>query len=112
MVTARGDRLPVLFLWHHHQPFYQAPGAERPELPWVRLHAARGYLDMMAVTRETGCSMTFNFSPSLLLQLREAAAYEICDEFERVSRVPATTCTRMRRGSFSATSFLFIGRCT
>jgi alpha-amylase/alpha-mannosidase (GH57 family) len=89
MVTAHGDRLPVLFLWHHHQPFYRAPGAERPKLPWVRLHAARGYLDMMAVTRDSGCAMTFNFSPSLLHQLREAAESEICDEFERVSLLPA-----------------------
>jgi len=89
VVTARGDRLPVLFLWHHHQPFYRAPGAERPDLPWVRLHAARGYLDLMTIARETGSSMTFNFSPSLLLQLREAAESEVCDEFERVSRIPA-----------------------
>ena len=88
-MSARTDKLPVLFLWHHHQPFYRAADMERPELPWVRLHAVRGYLDMLSVARETGAAMTFNFSPALLLQLRAAAEYETCDEFERLARISA-----------------------
>jgi alpha-amylase/alpha-mannosidase (GH57 family) len=89
VVSARSDKLPVLFLWHHHQPFYRAEYMERPELPWVRLHAVRGYLDMLSAVRETGAAVTFNFSPALLLQLKTATENEICDEFERLSRVPA-----------------------
>lgn len=89
MVTARGDKLPILFLWHHHQPFYCAPHRDRPELPWVRLHAVRGYLDILAVARETGSAMTVNFSPALLTQINEMSRMDICDDFERISRTPA-----------------------
>jgi alpha-amylase/alpha-mannosidase (GH57 family) len=88
-VVTKGDRLPVLFLWHHHQPFYQAPNSMRPLLPWIRLHAVRGYQDMLTAAAESEACVTFNFSPSLLEQLEWAAAQEICDEFERVSLVPA-----------------------
>lgn len=99
MVAMAGTNpLPVLFLWHHHQPFYKAPGEERPWLPWVRLHAVKGYLDMVTAVRECGAKVTFNFSPSLLEQLREGAQLIPADEFERVSRVPAPDLTAKDRG--------------
>jgi alpha-amylase/alpha-mannosidase (GH57 family) len=87
-VTQRGERLPVLFLWHNHQPFYQSPEMERPVMPWVRLHAVRGYLDMLTAVRETGARVTSNFSPSLLEQIQFAAGEPVADEFERLSRTP------------------------
>ncbi|RPH93892.1 hypothetical protein EHM69_09010 [candidate division KSB1 bacterium] len=93
MVSARLDRLPILFLWHHHQPFYHAPEAERPVMPWVRLHAVRGYVDMLTVARETGAAMTFNFTPALLEQLAFASDNDPADEFERISRIPARDLT-------------------
>jgi alpha-amylase/alpha-mannosidase (GH57 family) len=102
-----GDRLPVLFLWHHHQPFYQAPHSARPLLPWVRLHAVRGYQDMLTATAESGARVTFNFSPSLLEQLEAAAAQEVCDEFEHVALVPASDLTEADK-TFLLTHFFSI----
>ena len=71
------DQPPVdlLFLWHHHQPDYRSPREGRALLPWVRLHATKDYLDMaLHLERHPAVHATFNFVPSLLDQLDEAAA--------------------------------------
>ena len=91
------ERLPVLFLWHHHQPFYHAPQTAWPLMPWVRLHAARGYRDMAAAMQAAPVRMTFNFTPVLLEQLEFAEAHEPADEFERLSRIPAGDLTEEER---------------
>ncbi|MBU0507880.1 hypothetical protein KKH27_03450 [bacterium] len=83
------EPLSVLFLWHHHQPFYQGPEMEQPAMPWVRLHAVRGYLDMITVVADCEASMTFNFSPSLLEQITSSELLDPRDEFERVSFIPS-----------------------
>jgi alpha-amylase/alpha-mannosidase (GH57 family) len=65
----------LLFLWHHHQPDYRSPREGRALLPWVRLHAVKDYLDMaLHLQGHPGVHATFNFVPSLLDQLDEAAA--------------------------------------
>ena len=97
VARAKIDQLPVLFLWHHHQPFYQAPGEQRPKLPWVRLHAVRGYSDMLQAAQTTGSRMTFNFSSSLLEQLIFAAQESPADEFERISLIPARDLSEDQR---------------
>jgi len=107
VASSERARLPVLFLWHHHQPFYQPAGAERPVMPWVRLHAVRGYLDMIAVVREAGVAVTFNFSPALLEQIRFAAQNTPADEFERVSRIPAADLSETEK-RFILTNFFAI----
>ncbi|MDD5088971.1 MAG: glycoside hydrolase family 57 protein [bacterium] len=87
------EPLPVLFLWHHHQPFYQGPDRARPVLPWVRLHAARGYLDTVTAARENEAAVTFNFSPCLLEQLIAAKDLDPRDEFERIALIPPPDLT-------------------
>ena len=65
----------LVFLWHHHQPDYRSPRDGRSELPWVRLHASKDYLDMVErLRRFPRVRATFNFVPSLLDQLDAAAA--------------------------------------
>ncbi len=64
----------VAFLWHLHQPDYRDPERGRPILPFVRLHALRGYRDLLVETIEHGTPWTLNVVPSLLDQLLEAAA--------------------------------------
>jgi alpha-amylase/alpha-mannosidase (GH57 family) len=39
--------LHVAFLWHMHQPYYVDPVRGAALMPWVRLHATKGYLDMI-----------------------------------------------------------------
>lgn len=101
------DALPVLFLWHHHQPFYLPPGADYPLMPWVRLHAVRGYADMAAAAVDYQARVTFNFSPCLLEQLQAAATANTCDAFEQVSRIPAADLTE-RDKRFLLTHFFSI----
>jgi alpha-amylase/alpha-mannosidase (GH57 family) len=60
----------VAFLWHHHQPDYRDPAAGRPIMPWVRLHALRGYRDLAVLLLEEEVPMTVNLVPSLLDQLQ------------------------------------------
>jgi alpha-amylase/alpha-mannosidase (GH57 family) len=95
MVTVKP--LPVLFLWHHHQPQYRSPTSSWAWLPWVRLHAARGYTDMAAVCEDEGAQVTFNLTPILLEQIAQQAEAPVADEFERVSRVPVHDLTEEER---------------
>ena len=55
-----------------HQPQYVDPRSGRAMLPWVRLHGARGYLDVAQLLWEHGdVRMTVNFVPSLVQQLQQ-----------------------------------------
>jgi len=81
----------VLFLWHHHQPDYRSPREGRSLLPWVRLHATKDYLDMARhLERHPGVRATFNFVPSLLDQLEEAAGGAPDALFELIARPVAS----------------------
>ncbi|HEY7954298.1 MAG TPA: glycoside hydrolase family 57 protein [Polyangia bacterium] len=65
----------VCFLFHMHQPAYVDPMSGRAELPWVRLHGARAYLDVAtALAAHPPVHLTVNFVPSLLSQLEEVVA--------------------------------------
>ena len=62
----------VVFLWHMHQPYYVDPAARVATMPWVRLHAVKGYLDMISVIEDfPGVRVNFNLTPVLLLQIKE-----------------------------------------
>ena len=65
----------VCFLWHMHQPYYTDPVAGSTAMPWVRLHASKAYFDMAyLIERFPDARATFNFTPSLLLQLNEVVS--------------------------------------
>src|SRR4051812_41001478 len=55
-------------LLHMHQPDYRDPRTRAPGLPWVRLHATRGYRDVPRIIAETGARVTVNVVPSLVDQ--------------------------------------------
>ena len=60
----------VAILWHFHQPVYSKPDDCTLPLPWVRLHCLKDYLDMLKhVQKIPDIHLTFNFTPSLLLQI-------------------------------------------
>jgi alpha-amylase/alpha-mannosidase (GH57 family) len=55
-----------------HQPFYKDPVTGLYRLPWVRLHGAKDYLDMVEILTEfPDIKQTFNFTPSLLEQITD-----------------------------------------
>ncbi len=61
--------MALALLWHLHQPDYRDPRTGVPLMPWVRLHALRGYLDLLTETVESGVPWTINIVPSLWEQL-------------------------------------------
>jgi alpha-amylase/alpha-mannosidase (GH57 family) len=67
-------RLPVILLWHMHQPQYRDALSGRYTLPWTYLHAIKDYTDMAAHlegNREARCVV--NFTPLLIEQLEDIA---------------------------------------
>jgi alpha-amylase/alpha-mannosidase (GH57 family) len=94
----------VLVLWHMHQPRYVHPASGRLVMPWVRLHAAAGYLDMArALERRPGARVTVNFVPSLVEQIEEILG-GATDALEDAARKPTTDLDEADR-------LLLLGRC-
>jgi alpha-amylase/alpha-mannosidase (GH57 family) len=77
----------VAIVWHMHQPVYKDARTGVYQLPWVRLHASKDYLDMVEVLREfPDVRATFNFVPCLTEQLEEYAEGTAKDVFLDLSR--------------------------
>ncbi len=67
-------RLPVVLLWHMHQPPYRDALSGQYVLPWTYLHAIKDYTDMAAHLEENPAARAVvNFSPVLLGQLDDLA---------------------------------------
>ena len=82
--------LNIAFFWHMHQPYYRDPLTGEFSLPWVRLHALKGYYDMISLLEEyPAIHQTFNLVPSLLRQLSDYAREEGRDVFLEHTRKPA-----------------------
>ncbi len=78
-------------LWHMHQPHYEDAASGEFALPWVRLHSAKDYVDMVErVAEHPGLKLTFNVVPSFLEQLDGYAAGRQ-DAFQRLALQPAET---------------------
>ena len=90
--------MKVVLLWHMHQPYYVNPLTKKAMMPWVRLHAAKGYLDMIdLVTAQPDLRVNFNFTPVLVKQMLELEHNEVQDEWENLSRKPATNLDEQER---------------
>ncbi len=88
----------VVILWHMHQPYYVNPLTKKAMMPWVRLHAAKGYLDMIdLVTANPEVQVNFNFTPVLVRQILELVNNEVQDEWENLSRKPAADLDAQER---------------
>lgn len=80
----------LAILWHMHQPFYRDPASGRYLLPWVRLHALKDYLGMVATLEPyPNVHVTFNLVPSLVVQLEHYASGDFVeDSYELAFRDP------------------------
>ncbi|WP_447974312.1 hypothetical protein [Nitrospira sp. Kam-Ns4a] len=88
----------LCFLWHMHQPLYVDRATGAAAMPWVRLHAIKAYFDMaFLLERVPAVKATFNFTPSLLLQLRDLAAGTSGDLFLEHAARPAADLTLTER---------------
>ena len=69
-----GPRLPVVLLWHMHQPQYRDALTGQYVLPWTYLHAIKDYTDMAAhLEGNPAARAVVNFSPVLIEQVEEIA---------------------------------------
>jgi alpha-amylase/alpha-mannosidase (GH57 family) len=67
-------RLPVVLLWHMHQPPYRDALSGRYVLPWTWLHAIKDYTDMAAhLETVPGAKAVVNFTPILIEQVEDLA---------------------------------------
>jgi alpha-amylase/alpha-mannosidase (GH57 family) len=68
-------RLPVVLMWHMHQPQYRDALSGQYVLPWTYLHAIKDYVDMAAhLEAAPAARAVVNFTPVLIEQLEEIAA--------------------------------------
>ncbi len=68
------QRLPVVLLWHMHQPPYRDALSGRYVLPWTWLHAIKDYTDMAAHLEQVpGAKAVVNFTPVLVEQIEDLA---------------------------------------
>ncbi len=83
--------LSVMFLWHMHQPYYVDTVQGLSLMPWVRLHAVKGYLDMIAaVERCPGARVCMNLTPCLVRQLIDQSQGGAVDQFYALSKKPVS----------------------
>jgi alpha-amylase/alpha-mannosidase (GH57 family) len=74
-MTLDPARLPVVLLWHMHQPQYRDALTGQYVLPWTYLHAIKDYTDMAAhLEANPAARAVVNFTPVLIEQLEELAA--------------------------------------
>ena len=86
--------LNVALLWHMHQPSYVDPIRGTALMPWVRLHATKGYLDMISMVEQVpGFRCTFNITPVLIQQIEELAAGRVRDLWHELASTPADALT-------------------
>src|SRR6185312_10272785 len=71
-VMEADSRLPVVLLWHMHQPQYRDALTGQYVLPWTYLHAIKDYTDMAAhLEALPSARAVVNFTPVLIEQLEE-----------------------------------------
>ena len=78
-----------------HQPIYKDYLTSHYYLPWVRLHATKGYWDMMrAIESNPKAKAVINLTPSLLYQLKDISEKQIKDKHKELSLKPADKLTK------------------
>jgi alpha-amylase/alpha-mannosidase (GH57 family) len=67
-------RLPVVLLWHMHQPQYRDALTGEYVQPWTALHALKDYADMAAhLEANPAARAVVNFTPILIEQIEDLA---------------------------------------
>lgn len=91
--------LSVAFVWHMHQPYYKRSRHGSFDMPWVRLHALKDYLDMVEITASyPSLHQTFNLVPSLVEQLDDYARGDFTDPYWDLTMKPAADLDLGERG--------------
>ncbi len=100
----------LCFLFHMHQPFYRNLASGEFEMPWVRLHALKGYTDIPAIaSRFPEIRFTVNLVPSLIAQLKAYQSGDAIDRWLVLSRKPVFELTENER-LFIVDNFFSVNR--
>ena len=106
----------LAIVWHMHQPVYKDARTGIYMLPWVRLHGAKDYADMVQMLDEfPDVRVTFNLVPCLLEQIEDYARNPVRDIFLEVSSKAPESLTDderrfLLRNFFTANVKYAIGR--
>src|SRR5438045_1675647 len=85
---APSARLPVILLWHMHQPQYKDALTGQYALPWTYLHAVKDYTDMAAhLEGNPAARAVVNFTPLLIEQIEELAR-RVAEHLHNASPLP------------------------
>ncbi len=86
--------LYLSIIWHQHQPVYfKDPETGIYAKPWVRVHAAKDYVDMAAMLEQyPSIHVTFNLTPSLIRQIDDLVA-GARDRYWLMTEIPADQLT-------------------
>jgi len=88
----------ICFLFHMHQPYYRNLETGEFEMPWVRLHALKGYTDIPSIAaRIPDVRFTINMVPSLTEQLMAYDQGDAKDQWLVLSRKPVFALTENER---------------
>ncbi|MBU4419101.1 MAG: glycoside hydrolase family 57, partial [Candidatus Omnitrophica bacterium] len=86
--------LNLAIIYHMHQPYYKNLLTGESDLPWVRLHGVKDYLDMVQLLEKfPQVKLTFNVVPSLFEQI-EDYNNGLKDKYLELSRKPAEQLTK------------------
>ncbi|MCK5878506.1 MAG: glycoside hydrolase [Holophagae bacterium] len=100
----------ICFLFHMHQPFYLNLETGSFEMPWVRLHALKGYTDIPAIaSRFPDIRFTVNMVPSLTAQLEAYQQGKATDRWLVLSRKAVFQLTEEER-LFIVENFFSVNR--
>jgi alpha-amylase/alpha-mannosidase (GH57 family) len=84
--------LNLAFIFHMHQPYYKNLLTGESPVPWVRLHGAKDYLDMVQIlSKYSKIHQTFNLVPSLVEQIEDYCNANVRDRFMELTLKPAET---------------------
>lgn len=82
--------LKIAFLWHQHQPYYKWD--DEFILPWVRMHGVKDYYDLPCLIKDfPKIKQTFNFAPSLMIQIDEYISGKVKDKVQVLTEINAAS---------------------
>jgi alpha-amylase/alpha-mannosidase (GH57 family) len=99
--------LYLSFIWHMHQPYYRDLLTGKVNLPWVRLHAIKDYLDMVTILQGyPKIHQTFNLVPSLMEQMDYYAKGDCQDIFFELSKKKPQDLSKEEKDFISTNFFM------
>ncbi|HOW42752.1 MAG TPA: glycoside hydrolase family 57 protein [Candidatus Omnitrophota bacterium] len=100
----------LAIVYHMHQPYYKNLLNNQTDMPWVRLHGIKDYLDMLLlVQRFPKVHLTINMVPSLMEQIDDYEKGLVKDRFLDISAKPAAELNQQEK-DFVINNFFMINK--